>query len=80
MSRDAACRLSALPPHEQKKILKAYETLKDPGKVFREHPQAERVRSLAEVFSSWSDFSAKTYELFVREIVANLREASQGYA
>ncbi|MBN1236170.1 MAG: hypothetical protein JW999_09000, partial [Methanotrichaceae archaeon] len=35
---------------------------------------------LAAEFSSWSDFSIKTYRLFVREIAANLREANQGYA
>jgi hypothetical protein len=47
MSRDAACRLSALPLPEQKRILKAYEDFKNPGQVFRELSQAERVRSLA---------------------------------
>jgi hypothetical protein len=30
-------------------------------------------------FSSWSEFSTKTYELFVREIADHLREANQGY-
>jgi len=47
MSRDAACRLSALPLPQQKRILKAYEDFKDPGLVYRELSQAERVRSLA---------------------------------
>lgn len=47
MSRDAACRLSALPLFEQKRILKAYEDFKDPGQVFRELSQGERVRRLA---------------------------------
>jgi hypothetical protein len=30
-------------------------------------------------FQSWSDFSQITYELFVREILSNLRDANQGY-
>jgi len=47
MSRDAACRLSALPLPEQKRILKAYEDFKDPCQVFRELSQEQRVRSLA---------------------------------
>lgn len=47
MSRDAANRLSALPPHKQKCALKAYEDFKDPGLVFRELAQEQRVRSLA---------------------------------
>ena len=47
MSRDAAYRLSALPLHEQKCVMKAYEDFKDPGHVFRELSQSERVRSLA---------------------------------
>ena len=47
MSRDAACRLSALPLPEQKRILLAYEDFKDPGLVYRELSQAQRVRSLA---------------------------------
>ena len=38
-------------------------------------PEEEALgKELAEEFSSWSDFSTKTYELFVREIAANLRE------
>ena len=47
MSRDAACRLFALPPDRQKRILKAYEDFKDPCQVYRELSQAVRVRSLA---------------------------------
>lgn len=47
MSRDAAYRLSALPPGEQKTILKAYEDLKDPLAVFRMLSQPKRVSSLA---------------------------------
>ena len=47
MSRDAACRLSALPLPEQKSLLQAYQDFKDPGRVYRELSQAERVRSLA---------------------------------
>jgi hypothetical protein len=47
MSRDAACRLSPLPHPEQKKILKAYEDFKDPGRVYRELSLAVRVKSLA---------------------------------
>ncbi len=34
---------------------------------------------LLEEFQSWSEFSRKTYELFVREITSFLREANKGY-
>jgi len=34
---------------------------------------------LYQEFQSWSDFSKKTYESYVREIVCNLREADRGY-
>ncbi len=34
---------------------------------------------LALEFQSWSEFSQKTYEIFVREISANIREANRGY-
>jgi hypothetical protein len=30
-------------------------------------------------FQSWSEFSQKTYEFFIREISANMREANRGY-
>ena len=38
---------SALPLPEQKSLLQAYQDFKDPGRVYRELSQAERVRSLA---------------------------------
>jgi hypothetical protein len=47
MSRDAAHRLLALSPAEQKTVLKAYEDFKDPIAVFRRLSQPERVKSLA---------------------------------
>ncbi len=47
MSRDAAHRLLALSPAEQKAVLKAYEDFKDPIAVFRRLSQPERVKSLA---------------------------------
>ncbi len=47
MSRDAACRLSALSPAKQKTVLKAYEDFKDPLTVFRRLSQPERVNRLA---------------------------------
>jgi hypothetical protein len=34
---------------------------------------------LLEEFRGWSDFSQRTYELFVRETIANLRDANKGY-
>ncbi|MDD1759860.1 MAG: hypothetical protein LUQ44_04580, partial [Methanothrix sp.] len=34
---------------------------------------------LYEEFQSWSEFSQETYDLFVREILLNLREANRGY-
>ncbi len=34
---------------------------------------------LLKEFQSWSAFSKKTFELFVREISANIREANRGY-
>jgi hypothetical protein len=30
-------------------------------------------------FSGWSEFTQETYEIFVREIASNLRDADQGY-
>lgn len=47
MSRDAAFRLSALPPENQNKVLKAYENFRDPLAVFRSLSEAERVSRLA---------------------------------
>jgi hypothetical protein len=35
---------------------------------------------LAEEFRSWEKFTIETYDLFVREIVAQLRDANRGYA
>ncbi len=46
MSRDAAFRLSALPPEEQQKVLRAYEEFKDPLAVFHRLSEAERVSRL----------------------------------
>jgi len=34
---------------------------------------------LYEEFQSWSEFSSQTYDLFVREILLNLRDANRGY-
>jgi hypothetical protein len=36
-------------------------------------------KELFQEFQSWSLFSQKTYELFVREISANLRDVNRGY-
>ena len=30
-------------------------------------------------FQSWSEFSQRTYDLFIREILLNLRDANHGY-
>lgn len=46
MSRDAAFRLSALPPEERQKVLRAYEEFKDPLTVFRGLSEAERISRL----------------------------------
>lgn len=46
MSRDAAFRLSALPPVEQEKVLRAYDDFKDPLAVFHRLSQPERVSRL----------------------------------
>jgi len=34
---------------------------------------------LYQEFISWSEFSRKTYELFVRELFSNLMDVNQGY-
>jgi hypothetical protein len=34
---------------------------------------------LLEEFRGWSDFSQRTYEIFVREMISNLRDANKGY-
>lgn len=47
MSLDAACRLSALPDSEQKRLLSSYQNMRDPKRVFRDTPSWERIRSLA---------------------------------
>lgn len=47
MSLDAACRLSALPDPEQKRLLASYQVLRDPRRVFRDISCMERIRSLA---------------------------------
>ena len=36
-------------------------------------------KELADEFSSWSEFSAKNYELFVREVAANQRDGNLDY-
>jgi len=46
MSRDAAFRLSAQPPEDQSKVLKAYEDFKDPLAVFHRLSEAERISRL----------------------------------
>jgi len=47
MSLDAACRLSALPDSEQKRLLASYQEMKGPKHVFREAPSWERIAGLA---------------------------------
>ena len=48
MSLDAACRLSARPDSEQKRLLASYQEMRDPKRVFRDTPYWERIRSLAD--------------------------------
>jgi len=47
MSLDAACRLSALPDSEQKRLLALYQEMRDPKYVFRDSTSWERIRNLA---------------------------------
>ncbi|MGV8126433.1 MAG: hypothetical protein ACP5PV_04375 [Methanothrix sp.] len=37
-------------------------------------------RELAAEFSGWKDFTIQTYDLFLREMAANIRDANRGYA
>jgi hypothetical protein len=34
---------------------------------------------LYEEFQSWSEFSQRTYDLFIREILLNLRDENRGH-
>lgn len=47
MSRDAAHRLSSLPPDRSSVLLKKYHALKDPGAVFYQLQDPDRIRRLA---------------------------------
>jgi hypothetical protein len=47
LSRDAACRLFALQKPLQNEVLRSYHDFRDPGLVYRELSQAERIRGLA---------------------------------
>ena len=54
MSRDAACRLEALPADKKKAVLKAYEDFRDPLAVFRPLQDQERVKRLkGEIISNF---------------------------
>lgn len=54
MSRDAACRLEALPADKKKAVLKAYEDFRDPLAVFRPLQDPERVKRLkGEIISNF---------------------------
>jgi hypothetical protein len=46
MSRDAACRLEALPADKKKEVLAAYEDFRDPLAVFRPLQDPKRVKRL----------------------------------
>jgi len=75
MFRDAARRLEALPAVKKKAILKAMTTLEILLLFFEEISGHE----LYKEFQSWSEFSQRTYDLFIREILLNLRDANHGY-
>jgi hypothetical protein len=54
MSRDAVCRLEALPADKKKAVLKAYEDFRDPLAVFRPLQDPKRVKRLkGEIISNF---------------------------
>ncbi len=56
-----------------------FSTLESYGIPSRGPEEEAFGEELLREFQSWSEFSQKTYELFVREISANLRDANIGY-
>ncbi len=49
------------------------------GQQSRDSEEEAFGSGLLEEFRSWSEFSQRTYGLFVREILSNLRDANKGY-
>jgi hypothetical protein len=69
------CELSLL--HYLKKSLPCQENYG----IISSSPEEEAFgEDLAAEFRSWEKFTIETYDLFVREIVAHLRDANRGYA
>ena len=56
-----------------------YDSLKHYGQKSRDPEEALFGEGLLEEFRGWSEFSRKTYELFVSEVFSNLRDANKGY-
>ncbi len=56
-----------------------YSELESYGIPSRSPEEENFGKELFQEFQSWSLFSSKTYELFVREISANLRDVNRGY-
>lgn len=56
-----------------------FDNLKHYGQHSRDPDEESFGAGLLEEFRGWSEFSKRTYELFVREILANLRDANKGY-
>lgn len=56
-----------------------YDSIKQYGQKSRSQEEDIFGAGLLEEFHGWSDFSQITFELFVREILSNLRDANKGY-
>lgn len=56
-----------------------YDSLKHLGQKSRNPEEDSFGAGLLEEFRGWSEFSRKTYELFVSEVLSNLRDANKGY-
>lgn len=56
-----------------------FDLLKHYGQQSRDPDEESFGAELLEEFLSWSEFSKRTYEHFIREILANLRDANKGY-
>ncbi|OYV08090.1 MAG: hypothetical protein CG443_706, partial [Methanosaeta sp. ASP1-1] len=50
------------------------------GQSSSSHEEAAFGKELAAEFSGWKAFTIETYDLFLREMAAHIRDANRGYA
>lgn len=56
-----------------------YDAMKEYGQESRNSEEDSFGSGLLKEFRGWSQFSRRTYELFVSEVLSNLRDANKGY-